>query len=101
LTAADGFEAVDVYTRKKDEIALVLTDMGLPKMSGLEMVKRMRELNPTVKVILASGYLPPEDKPELERIDAQEFIEKPYLPDDLFRKIREVIDGQASAQTTS
>ncbi len=101
LTAADGLEAVAVYTRKKDEIALVLTDMGLPKMSGLAMVKRMRELNPTVKVILASGYLPPEDKPELERIDALEFIEKPYLPDDLFRKIREVIDGQASAQTTS
>jgi PAS domain S-box-containing protein len=93
LTASNGVEAMDVYVQRKDEIELILTDIGLPKMSGLEMVKKIREMNAAAKVILASGYLDPDDKSELLKAGAHEFVEKPYLPDELFRKIRQVIGG--------
>lgn len=101
LTAANGIEALDLFAKAHNEIALVLTDMGLPKMSGLEMVKRIRGASPAMKVILASGYLPAEQKFEVETIGAHEFVEKPYLPDELFRKIRQVIDGHTSPSAIS
>jgi CheY-like chemotaxis protein len=56
LTAADGSEALQVYRAHKDEIVCVLLDLTMPKMNGDEAFRRMRAVNPDVKVLLCSGY---------------------------------------------
>ncbi len=93
LTASDGEQAVEIFERHQDEIALVVTDLGLPKMSGLEVVKKLKAMKPNLKVIFASGYLDPSDRPEILTIGVQEFIEKPYVPNELLSKLRATLDA--------
>jgi two-component system cell cycle sensor histidine kinase/response regulator CckA len=93
LTASDGLEAVDVYARHKEKISLVLSDMGLPKMSGWEAFRKMREINPGIKAILASGYLDPEVRSEMLKAGARDFVLKPYDVDHILVRLREVIES--------
>ena len=92
LKAVDGEEAFEMYRRHADEIALVVSDLGLPKLTGEELFARIRELNTVAKVILASGYIEPELKSQLLKAGAKELIQKPYVPREILKKIREVLD---------
>ena len=94
LTAMDGQEGVEFYRRYKNDIDLVLTDMGLPKLGGWEMFQKLREENPDVKVILASGFVDPEMKADLIEKGAKDFVQKPYVPQNILRRIREVLDAK-------
>ncbi|MCX6141649.1 MAG: ATP-binding protein [Ignavibacteriales bacterium] len=93
LTAADGLSAIKMFSLNKDKIALVLTDLGLPKLDGAAVFTSMKDIDPNVKIILASGYLDPNLKSNLLRSGAKEFIQKPYSPNLVLRKIREVLDA--------
>jgi CheY-like chemotaxis protein len=95
LCARDGLEAVNIYQSHKQEIALVLTDMGLPVLTGSEEFKKLKKINPSVKVVFASGYFEPDVKSELLKDGANGFIQKPYEPDDVLRIIRKVLDQKA------
>jgi PAS domain S-box-containing protein len=92
-TAVDGLQALEVYHKNIDTIDLVLSDMGLPKLGGWETFQRMRDINPNVKVILASGFVHPELKAEMINQGAKDFVQKPYVPSKILRRIREVLDG--------
>jgi PAS domain S-box-containing protein len=94
LTARDGIEAVEVYKQRGSEISLVLSDMGLPRMGGYEAFLAMKAINPKIKVILASGYLDPKLRSKLIEEGAKDFIQKPYEPDDILKKIHSVINGE-------
>ena len=93
MVAQNGEEAVEVYSQAKDKIALVLSDMGLPKLGGWEAFQKMKQVNPRVKAILASGYLDPNLRTEMIKSGARDFIQKPYIPDQILRRVREVIDS--------
>ncbi len=93
FTALDGKGALAVYDLHRNEIKLVLTDMGLPRLSGTEVFIRLREINPDIKVILVSGYLDAELKTELLKAGARAFLQKPYVPGEVLRIIREVLDS--------
>jgi two-component system, cell cycle sensor histidine kinase and response regulator CckA len=92
FTAEDGIKAIEVYSQWKREIDLVISDIGLPKMGGQEVFQKLKELNPDVKVLLASGFLDPDLKIALFKAGARGFIQKPYAPDDVLKKIRNVLD---------
>ncbi len=98
LTAADGVEALNLFTQQKDRIALVLCDMGLPKIGGWDAFKIMKELSPQVNVIFASGYLDPGLKAEILKGGARDFIQKPYDPDEVIKRIRVVLDRGGKRQ---
>jgi PAS domain S-box-containing protein len=93
LTAQNGEEGLEVFRSHREEIALILSDMGLPRLGGWEMFQQMKELDAGVKVILASGYFDPNLKMDLLKAGAKDFIQKPYVPDTILRRIREVIDA--------
>ena len=92
LVARDGTEAFALYQKHRHSIHLVLTDMGLPGLSGKDLVMRLTEINPSAKVIIASGYLESEVRLETLLAGAKEFIQKPYEPADVLRIIRQVLD---------
>lgn len=92
LTASDGKEAVDIYARHHKDIALVLCDMGLPKLGGDEVFVKLKEINSGVKVIFASGYLDQNLESEMLRAGAKDFVLKPYIPKEILEKIRATID---------
>ncbi|RPI02231.1 MAG: PAS domain S-box protein, partial [Ignavibacteriae bacterium] len=92
MVARDGLEAVNVYLAHQHEISLVLTDMGLPVLTGTDEFKKLKEINPNIKVIFASGYIEPDTKSELFKDGARGFIQKPYEPNDILRIIRHTLD---------
>jgi two-component system cell cycle sensor histidine kinase/response regulator CckA len=93
LEAADGEKAVELYTQYHNEIAVVLSDMGLPKLGGWEVFQKMKQINPHIKAILASGYFDPEIRAKMLNAGAKDYVQKPYVPDELLVRIREVIDN--------
>ncbi len=93
VTAADGEEAVEIFRRKKNEIGVVLTDMGLPKLGGWEIFEKLRGIDINVKVILASGFVDSEMRNEAIEKGAIDFIQKPYIPNTILKRIREVLDS--------
>jgi|GEM_PF-1212056 len=92
LQAEDGVAGLERFTHHRDEIKAVITDMGLPRMSGQDLFTRIREVDPCSRVVLASGYLDPELKTQLFSLGAKAFLQKPYQPADILRVIRGVID---------
>ena len=93
VAAADGEQAVEIFRQKKNEIGVVLTDMGLPKLGGWEMFEKLRVIDPNVKVILASGFVDSEMRNEAIKKGAMDFIQKPYIPNTILKRTREVLDS--------
>ena len=94
ITAMDGLQGLEAYRSLKNDISLVVTDVGLPKITGDALFLELKKLNPAVKVILASGYIDVNSKSEVLKAGVKEFIQKPYFPDEVLKKIREVLDGK-------
>jgi two-component system, cell cycle sensor histidine kinase and response regulator CckA len=93
-TATDGLEAIKLYNLYKQEINLVITDIGLPGITGKDEFKILKEMNPDVKVVLASGFFEPEMKVELLKAGAKGFIQKPYVPNDILQITRKALDSK-------
>lgn len=92
ITANDGRQGVDVFRQHADEIVGVLLDMTMPVMSGDEVFREMQKARPTVPVILSSGYSEDDMVRQLQVAGLAGFIQKPYQPQALVDKVREVLD---------
>ncbi|MFN2475174.1 MAG: ATP-binding protein [Chthoniobacterales bacterium] len=91
IAARDGLEAVDMFRARRDEIGLVVCDLGLPKLGGRDVFLRMKEAKANVRVIIASGYLEPAMRSEMLKAGVIDTIQKPYDFQDLLVKIRSII----------
>lgn len=91
LTARDGIDAIKVYKKKYKEIDIVILDMVMPNMGGGEAYDRMKEINPDIKVLLASGYSIDGEATEILERGCNEFIQKPFNIKELSKKIREIL----------
>jgi DNA-binding NtrC family response regulator len=80
-------EAAAQFHLHRKEIRLLLTDIGLPDGNGLDLARRLRQVDPELKVVYFSGR-PPAEFEEIE----QDFLAKPFNPEGLARKIRETLD---------
>ncbi len=92
LTAVDGEEGISVFSRHEKDIAVVVSDMGLPKLGGQELFRNIKAINPKARVILASGFIDPIIKSALLKEGVKDFIQKPYSPDEILQAIRAAID---------
>ena len=93
LVASDGEAAIEVYRLHKLEIDVVLLDVGLPKLTGLDVLLKMKEENPDVRVVIATGYLAPKMKTEMLRVAVKHFIDKPYVLSELVETLQSLIDA--------
>jgi PAS domain S-box-containing protein len=91
LEAQNGAEALEVVSRHREPIHLMVTDVIMPGMSGGELVRRMAEVRPEVKVLYISGY----NDDVLVRRGVIEtgvsFLQKPCMPDELTRVVRGIL----------
>jgi len=93
LEAVDGVAALEVAAGYEGTIHLLLTDVVMPRMGGKELAARLLELRPETKVLYASGYTRNAIVHHGVLEQGTNFLQKPYVPDGLARKVREVIDG--------
>ncbi|MGC8838790.1 MAG: GAF domain-containing protein, partial [Anaerolineae bacterium] len=92
LLAEDGQRAVEVLAQCKDEVDLVVLDLIMPRMDGVETFRRLREVKPDVRVLISSGYSPEQEGQALLEEGAAGFLQKPYDMDQVLRKVRDVLD---------
>jgi PAS domain S-box-containing protein len=91
IAAKDGVEAVELFEAHRDDIGLVVCDLGLPRLGGREAFLKMKESRPGVRAIVASGYLEPMIRSEMLKAGVLDTIQKPYDFNDLLTKIRSAI----------
>lgn len=93
ITASNGAEALEAATRLEQGVDLLLTDIVMPGMSGLDLAQRLQRRDPRLRVLFMSGYA---DSPLLRVGLAQEgaaFLQKPFSADVLDRRIRDLLES--------
>jgi CheY-like chemotaxis protein len=93
LTAKNGLEAVDLYAKHQDEVSLVLSDLNMPKLGGREAYKQLKQINPDVKMILASAYWSSTLRESLIAEGAKDFLPKPYSPVEIVKKADNILSA--------
>jgi PAS domain S-box-containing protein len=93
IEASDGAEAEEVGRRVGDYLHLMVTDVVMPGISGLELATRLAPVRPKMKVLFMSGYT--DDVIVRRGVLAEDaaFLQKPFTPEVLARRVREVLDG--------
>jgi len=89
--AVNGIEAVEAYSKENGGIDLVLLDMTMPKLSGMETYKRLKNINPDVNVLMASGYSQELKAKDFSDNGISGFIQKPFGIVELSNKISETL----------
>src|SRR5205807_10124245 len=94
IKARGGHEAIQLCRKQTERIDLLLTDVVMPETSGKEVAERATALMPHLRVLFMSGYT---DEAIVHHgvLDSNvEFIQKPFAPAALARKVREVLDSE-------
>jgi signal transduction histidine kinase len=95
LIAQDGEEGIAMFARHQKEIVAVLSDLGLPKLRGDEVARRIKKIDPYAEIILISGFFDPGIKANMEKIGVNRFIQKPFTIAELDCGLQSVIDAKA------
>ena len=90
-SAGDGEEGLEKF-RSGEKTDLVILDVNLPRISGKDFLARLRKMDPQVRVLICSGFLEEGLRAELTRLGAAGILDKPFLPDDLIRSVRSILD---------
>jgi PAS domain S-box-containing protein len=93
ISASDGEEGVQMFFENRNKVALVVSDLGLPKLSGEDVVSSIKQIDPNAKLIIATGFIDPEMKSDLAKIGVLSFILKPYKTDEVIHVVHDAIAG--------
>ena len=94
LVAANGKEALRVaHEHQADAIDLLLTDVVMPQMGGNKLANKLRPLMPWLKVMFTSGFPGDMVGPSLDWHLSAAFLPKPFTPEELTRRVREVLSA--------
>ena len=91
ITAANGREALDLYRSHGREIRMVLLDMTMPQLDGEACLLALRELDPSAKIVLCSGYAEQDVLARFVGKGLAGFLQKPYRAADLLGKIQDIL----------
>jgi two-component system cell cycle sensor histidine kinase/response regulator CckA len=94
IVAADGEDAMEKFRQNREDISLILSDVIMPKKSGREILEEVRKEKSGVKGIFISGYTANVMKEKGIFEGDADIITKPFVKDDLLRKVREVLDRE-------
>ena len=98
ISAADGNEGIARFAANIEEIAVLVTDLSMPKMDGTSMIRTIRKLSPEVKVIAMSGLMTPDQTRQLDELGVKETITKPFTAESLLAAISTALNSQAEGR---
>ena len=98
LTAADGHEAVDMFEKHGEGIAMAVLDVVMPKAGGRAVYETLQKKRPGLRCLFSSGYSTSTVHTGFVSREGVDFIQKPYSPHALLRKVREILDTEKEHQ---
>ena len=94
LSATDGVDALAVAAAHEGPIQLLLTDVRMPRMGGLELAAQLMTLRPELRILLMSGYVDVKAPPDAPYLDDAPRLMKPFRVHELAQRVRELLDGR-------
>ena len=91
-TQLNPVEALELFKAKPDSFDLVITDMAMPQMTGVNLAKKLKEIRPDIPVIICTGHSPVIDKEKSKQIGIDGFVMKPVSKLKIAKAIRDVLD---------
>jgi signal transduction histidine kinase len=91
ITANNGKEAVEIFKEKRKEISAIILDLMMPVMNGQEAFIKIKGIQPTIPIILSSGYTEEDATTRIGGINPNAFVQKTYSLNELSRKLKGVI----------
>ena len=88
LSAASGEQGIDLFRQHQDEIKIVILDLSMPGLNGLETSKEIRKINPDVTIILSSGYSVEDVTTHYRTLGFAGFLQKPYTIESLLNMVK-------------
>ncbi|MFZ0860904.1 MAG: PAS domain S-box protein [Candidatus Sulfotelmatobacter sp.] len=101
LAADDGAEAIRIMENNPDKIDLVVSDIMMPKMNGLELREKAILLQPEMKFLLISGYMEDTISHSEHLPPDAGYLEKPFLPIELARKVRDLFNKEGAGRSST
>jgi DNA-binding NtrC family response regulator len=95
-SCSSGFHAIEIMQQR--EFDLIITDLTMPGMSGMEVLKSVRTLQPEIPVILITGYASIDTAVEAIKNGAADYVSKPFAPELLLEKVRHALQQQKPPQ---
>jgi len=94
IIAEDGLQAIELFEQHQDAISLAMVDMVMPRLSGREVYRKIKEAKPETQVVFCSGY--DRDMAEDDRIvdPSLQIVQKPFDPEKLLDIIRDALDKE-------
>ncbi len=96
-TARNGAQAVEIFESDHRDIDLVIMDIVMPKMNGLDAMRRMKEINGKIPVLIATGYSDIASPENVKNEGAAQLILKPFKVDDLSLLVRQLLSSDSGA----
>jgi two-component system, cell cycle sensor histidine kinase and response regulator CckA len=91
LTATDGTDAMAIYAQRRAEIMLVLTDIAMPYMDGTALIRAVRKIDQQEKIVAMSGLMNSEQTADLQNLNVNAFLSKPFTAESLLKKLAEIL----------
>ena len=95
LKAEDGEKAWEVFQENKDDVDLVLSDIFMPGMNGVQLMNKIKDIHSTLPVILVTGYAHLRTLVEESAYEPDAYLEKPFNLRDLFRSVKNALPPDA------
>ncbi len=93
-TMVDPEEAMELFQSKSDQIDLVITDMTMPQMTGIQLCEALRQIRPDLPIILCTGHSDLIDEEKAQQLGIAAYVMKPIAKQEMSRIIREVLDSE-------
>jgi PAS domain S-box-containing protein len=91
ITANDGTDAMAAFVQQSSEISVILTDIAMPYMDGTALIRAVRKIAPNSKIIAMSGLMNSEQTAELQHLNVNAFLSKPYTGETLLKILADIL----------
>jgi CheY-like chemotaxis protein len=92
ITASNGREAIEIFERDKNMISLIILDLIMPEIGGLQCLEEIKKIDPKARVLIASGLTVDESDKKIIESSASGFVSKPYKMKQALDAVRMIID---------
>jgi len=89
--AEDGQQAIELVEKHLGEIDIIITDLGLPRLSGLDLIQRARKMKPSLKIVGLSGYGRANVREEVLKAGGDQFHAKPFIAGELIDAVKKLV----------